>query len=47
MDSKTNNYLSGRSVSLLLENHGFKILNMTELNGRTYFCAQKVLTADN
>lgn len=48
MDSKTNKYMSGRNVSLLLENHGFKVLDMTELNGLTYFCAQRHhITADN
>ena len=47
MDSKTNRYMSGRTVTLLLEDHGFKVLDMTELNGLTYFCAQKVRSADN
>jgi len=41
IDSKTNKYMSERSVSLLLEDNGFKVLNMTELNGLTYFLAQK------
>jgi hypothetical protein len=44
MDSRTNNYLSRTSVSLLIEGHGFKILDMTELNGLTYFCAQRIQT---
>lgn len=47
MDSRTNNYMSKTNVSLLLKDHGFKILDMTELNGLTYFCAQKLRTADN
>jgi len=47
MDSRTNKYMSGTSVSLLLEDHGFKVLDMTELNGLTYFCAQRLRTADN
>jgi hypothetical protein len=47
MDSKTNKYMSGRIVTLLLEDHGFKVLDMTELNGLTYFCAQKVKSDEN
>ena len=47
MDSKTNKYMSGTSVTFLLEAHGFKVLDMTELDGIIYFCAQKVRTADN
>ncbi len=41
IDSKTNRYLSERSVRLLLENTGLKILDITEFNGLTYFCTQK------
>ena len=41
MDSKTNKYMSENSVSLMLEEHGFRVLDMTELNGYTYFFAQK------
>jgi|WetSurMetagenome_2_1015567.scaffolds.fasta_scaffold06123_3 hypothetical protein len=47
MDSKTNRYLSKPNTALLLKNSGFKILDMTEINGITYFCAQKYLTTDN
>ena len=47
IDSKTNKYMSERSVSLLLEEHGFKVLDMTENDGLTYFCAQSLRTADN
>jgi hypothetical protein len=47
MDSRTNKYMSRRSVTLLLESHGFKVLNMSEINGLTYFHAQKVRTVDN
>lgn len=47
MDSKTNKYMSQRSVSLLLEGHGFKVMDMTELNGLTYFHAQKIRAAGN
>lgn len=42
MDSKTNRNISRNDVTLLLEEHGFKILDMTELNGITYFLAQKI-----
>ncbi|MCJ7447988.1 MAG: hypothetical protein MUO72_09855 [Bacteroidales bacterium] len=41
MDSRINKYMSGRNVTLLLEDHGFKVLDMTELNGLTYFRAKK------
>jgi hypothetical protein len=41
MDSKTNRYMSQRSVSLLLNDHGFKVLDMKEQNGITFFHAQK------
>lgn len=41
MDSKTNRYLTKRNVSMLLNKQGFKVLNMKELNGLTYFHAQK------
>ena len=47
IDSKTNKYMSERSVSMLLGEHGFKVLDMTELDGLTYFCAQSLRTADN
>lgn len=41
IDSKTNKYMSERSVTLMLEDNGFNVLNMTEINGLTYFLAQK------
>jgi len=41
MDSKTNRYLTGSNVSLNLKKHGFQVLDMTELNGLSYFHAQK------
>jgi hypothetical protein len=47
MDSRVSKYMSKRSVTLLLENHGFKVLDMTELNGLTYFHAQKLQIAVN
>ena len=47
IDSKTNKYMSEKSVSFLLEEHGFKVLDMTEIDGLTYFCAQSLRSADN
>lgn len=47
IDSKTNKYMSEKSVSFLLGEHGFKVLDMTEIDGLTYFCAQSLRTADN
>ena len=46
IDSRSNNYYSGSNVRFLLENYGFKVMDMTELNGLTYFCAQKYHTAE-
>ncbi len=42
LDSRTNNYLSRKSASLLIESYGFKILDMTEINNLTYLCAQRI-----
>jgi hypothetical protein len=47
MDSRTNKFMSDGSVSLMLEDHGFKVLDMKEINGLTYFHAQKVGSSDN
>jgi hypothetical protein len=47
IDSKTDKFLSAKNVTLSLEDLGFKVLDMTEFNGITYFCAQKVLSATN
>jgi len=47
MDLKTNKYMSEKSVSFLLREHGFKVLDMTEIDGLTYFCAQSLRKADN
>jgi hypothetical protein len=47
IDSKTNKYMSERSVSLLLGEHGFKLIDLTEFDGLTYFCAQSLRAADN
>ena len=42
MDSRTNKYMSERIVTSMLSVHGFKVIDMTELNGLTYFHSQKV-----
>ena len=47
MDSKTNNYLSEESVSSMLGVHGFKVIDMKEVNGLTFFHSQKVGIALN
>jgi hypothetical protein len=47
IDSKTDKFLSAKNVTLSLEDLGFKVLDMTEFNGITYFCAQKVLSTTN
>jgi hypothetical protein len=45
MDSRTNNRnMSVKSVSHLLESTGFKVLDVTEINGITCFCAQKIIS---
>jgi hypothetical protein len=41
MDLKTNTYMSENRVSLLLEDYGFEVMDMTELNGLTFFHSQK------
>jgi hypothetical protein len=41
IDSKTNRYLTKKTVQFMLEDAGLKILDMTEYNGLTYFCSQK------
>ena len=42
MDSGINNYMSKKNVRLLLGEYGFKVLDMTEFDGITYFHAQIV-----
>jgi hypothetical protein len=41
IDSKTNKSLSKKNVGFMLEDTGFKIVDITEFNGLTYFCTQK------
>jgi hypothetical protein len=47
LDARTNKYLSGKHVIQLLRNNGFLVMDMTELNGLTYFCAQSQRTTVN
>jgi hypothetical protein len=47
IDSKTNKFMSKSSVTLMLEEHGFKVLDMKEINSLTYFHSQKCGNADN
>jgi hypothetical protein len=42
IDSKANSSFSKKTVQFMLEDTGLKILDMTEFNGLTYFCTQKV-----
>jgi hypothetical protein len=41
IDSKTNRYLTKKTVSHLLEECSLQLVGMTELNGLTYFCTRK------
>jgi hypothetical protein len=43
LDIKTNRYLTKKTVTRELEISGWKIVDMTEIKGLTYFCAQKKL----
>ena len=47
MDSKTDAYMSENSVTLMLRVHGFKIMEMKEVNGLTYFHSQKAGACNN
>jgi len=42
IDSRFTRNMTKRIVTLMLEDSGMKVLDMTELNGFTYFCCQKV-----
>ena len=46
IDLRAERFLSGKMVTLSLEDLGFKVLDMTEINGITYFCARKVQPAN-
>ncbi len=45
IDSRTNRYLTKRTVSHLLEESGLQLVSMAELNGLTYFCTEKIKPA--
>jgi len=45
MDSRTNTFMSQSSISFLLEDYGFRILDMTEQEELIYFQAQKARAA--
>jgi hypothetical protein len=40
MDAKTNNFMTRKSVTSLLNEHGFRVLDFSVLNGLTYFHAK-------
>jgi hypothetical protein len=40
IDSKTDKFMTRRDVIKLLENHSFRIVDMTEISRVTYFCAE-------
>jgi hypothetical protein len=42
LDSKTDNIMDKKDVSELLEKHGFKIIDMSEINGLTLFYSKTV-----
>jgi len=42
MDSKTDHNIDKKDVSGLLEKSGFKVVDMTEINGLTFFYSQNV-----
>lgn len=43
LDIKTNRYLTKKAVTRELEISGWEVVDMTEIKGLTYFCAQKKL----
>jgi hypothetical protein len=43
LDIKTNRYLTKKTVTRELEISGWKVVDMTEIKGLTFFCAQKIL----
>jgi hypothetical protein len=40
IDSKTDRFMSRKNVIKLLESHDFRIVDITEINNITYFCAE-------
>lgn len=47
MDLRTNTYMSEWSVTSLLKDYGYKVMDMTEFNGRTFFHSKKVVDSFN
>jgi hypothetical protein len=45
LDSNGERTMNKASVTEMLESYGFKIINMTEMDGLTYFCSQNVKKA--
>jgi hypothetical protein len=43
LDSRTDHGINKMNVAILLEKYGFNIVNMTEINGLTYFYSQNVI----
>lgn len=42
IDSRTDHIMDKKEASELLESHGFKVIDMTDMNGLTYFYSQNV-----
>jgi hypothetical protein len=42
IDLKTDNSLTKRDVSRLLEKHNLNVVDITDINGMTYFCSQTI-----
>ncbi len=40
LDAKIDTEVDSSDISRLLESHGFKVIDMTEINGLTYFRSQ-------
>jgi len=40
IESKTDRRMSGKEAVKLMEEHGFKVIDVTEINGLTYFCSK-------
>lgn len=39
-ESQTERFITRKGVSILLEGQGYKVIDLTDLNGITYFCAR-------
>jgi hypothetical protein len=42
LDAKIDTEIDGRDMSKLFESHGLKVVDMTEINGLTYFRTQNL-----